>query len=151
MGHDLRDLDTPIAGREAGVVDSGGLVSQHVLQGIERVCACAMAAGRERGDAAGGQARADSAGRAEVLGGQDAAVDGSDLGSEPPAALAVAPLIATAAKTIATAVVVARKLIPGTLYSRRAAPSQQRDTDRPTWPVGRLVTTVETAVSLPVR
>jgi hypothetical protein len=46
--------------------------------------ACApwmLAARRGRVDAAGGQARADGAGWAEVLGGQDAAVDGSDLGT----------------------------------------------------------------------
>jgi hypothetical protein len=48
VGHDLSDLYTPFAGREAGVVDPEGLVPQHVLQGIECVSACALAARRER-------------------------------------------------------------------------------------------------------
>ena len=48
VGHHLSDLYTPFAGREARVVDPGGLVPQHVLQGIECVSAYALAARRER-------------------------------------------------------------------------------------------------------
>jgi hypothetical protein len=65
VGHNLSDLYTPFAGREAGVVDPGGLVPQHVLQGIECVSSCVpWPPRRERVDAAGGQAGADNAGRA---------------------------------------------------------------------------------------
>jgi hypothetical protein len=67
-------------------------------------------------------------------------------------ALAVAPLIATVPRAIANAAIVARNFILSTLYKRLAAPwQQQRSPYRPAEPAGRFVTTIRTAVSLPVR